>query len=437
MNSYRLSTTACLVWLISASSPSHAFTSFSTASKAKLEKVGSSVMLSSQNNYNNNGYNDYDSNNNNGGQRQFRMVKQFNGDFKAVPYYEGDNMDRNPAAESEMRRIEMMNRRQPPLTSPARALMDKQWGWERPGDRPKPRLRQVRTFSGDMKTISYDDYDPSFDHRVTNAQFGRVDGTGYVPDISPDDRRMMPPPPPMMPPPPSRRPQYDPRRQPPPPPPRRQQGGMSPQRRREMERFQAKLVGEEFRREMRKFRRDENDFDPRRNRYDFDDDDDGDYESRYNRNEPLKNLAKGTEKFLKQLTGMGRSQYRPSNPRKRYRMAPPERRQSNFGWFQQGRYRNAGNLRPADEFGSKAGSFNSSPAIRSFEEQDPIPPPSYYGTNRGDAYYGRGRRSSGPRYRMERQFSGEYKSVPVYDDDDDEDNFYNNRAANSEVGRIW
>jgi hypothetical protein len=226
---------------------------------------------------------------------------------------------------------------------------------------------------------------------------------------------------------------------------------MSPARHREMERFEAKLVGDEFRREMRKYRQDEYEYESEEE-YDFEDR----RERNYDKNKPLENLAKSTEKFLKQITGLGTSQYRPNNPRRKYRMAPPERRERNEGWY------GNGNNRPAGEFESRAGSFNSSPAVRGFEEQGPIPPPQYYGANRGSTYYERnprdprsssempsasravrsfnpgerrGQGSHGPRYRMERQFNGDFKSVPAYEDNDDD--FYNNRAADSEVGRIW
>jgi hypothetical protein len=597
MKFYRFSAIACL-WLLSANQL-NAFTSFSTASKAKLEKLDTALFSTfpspafgsngpnndnnnnnfggnnDQNNNNNFGSNDQNNNfgsndqNNNFGsnngfsadqndnfgsngfnndgpprEKQFRMVKQFNGDFKAVPYFEDDDPSHNPAADSEIRRIEQMYRPRPELTSPARALLGKQWDWERPGDRPRQRLRQVRTFSGDMKTVSADEYDPAFDHRVTNSEFGRIDGTGYVPPLSPQGPPMRVPrrppsrqspayqqgpppyrqspayqqgPPPYQQGPPQYQqgpPQYqqgpppyqqDPQYQQGPPPyqqdpqyqqgpplyqqdpqyqqgppyqqdPQYQQDGISPARRREMERmerFEAKLVGDEFRREMRKYRQDEYEFDP-----EYDEE-----ERSYDKNKPLQNLAKGTEKFLKQITGLGTSQYRPKSPRKRYRMAPPERREENyrmapperreenyrmappgreenFGWYQNT------NNRPANEFESRSGSFNASPAIRTFEEQRPIPPsmppPQYYGTNRGSTYYERGPKSSrrssempsasravrsfnenerrgpqsnGPRMRMKKQFNGEFKAVPEYEQNDDE--YYDNPAARSEIGRGW
>lgn len=380
-------------------------TTTSTACKRKLDKFDYDLSLfSSQQPY------DYDIDENSEQRRkQFRMVRQFNGDFKTVPYYEDDMNARNPAAEAEMRLLEA-RRRNPPLTSPARALLSKQWEWRRPSaDEPRPRFRQVRTFSGDVKTVPFEEQDPYFE---TNAEFGRVDGTNYVPPLRARAARFAPPPP-------------------------RSEFPLSPlrrdrivdERRREEERYNAKRLGNEFRREIRKYRR--GDF----ALYD------GEAYDREATKDPLKKLAKETEKFLRQVTGLGRSDKKAprDNPRRDdmvYRRNPP---MDDFHFERTGE------------------TFNSSPAIRSFETQQPRPPsrgyynqpgprPSYSASRSVQSFTGESRPRrpkpyavlGQPQYRMERQFNGDYRQVPAYDDDydDNNDDFFSNPSTRQGYRRI-
>lgn len=411
---HRASVVVCLFLLYG--HPLHAFSSIANLNRNK-ERIDVSLFSSQQpydflDDENNSG-------SNNGEQRQkkFRMVQQFNGDYKTVPYYEGDRSARNPAAEAEMRLIEA-SRRNPPLTSPARALMSKQWDWKRPSsDQPRPRFRQVRTFSGDVKTVPFNE-DPYFQDQVTNSEFGRVDGTNYVPDLAPPSRRrerFTPPPP-----------RSDFRPTPPSPPAGRtiSDDRMPPSRSRETERFEPKNVGNEFRREMRKYKR--GDFELYTGEdtiYDSDD-----------RKDPLKKLAKETEKFLRQVTGFGGG----------YKMVSRENKQRDM------EYRR--NPAADYEFDS-VGAYNTPPPVRSYEVQQPLRPPpssyeetgrpSYSASRSVQSFSGENKRRrpkpyavlGQPRYRMERQFNGDYRQVPVYGDDSDDDS-YSNPSARSEYGRI-
>jgi len=330
--------------------------------------------------------------------RQFRMVKQFNGDYKTVPYYEEEMNARNPAAEAEMRLLEA-RRRNPPLTSPARALLSKQWEWRRPSaDQQRPRFRQVRTFSGDVKTVPFDD--PYFEDGMTNSEFGRVDGTNYVPPLRPRPRFAPPPP--------------------------RSEVPLSPlrrdrdfdDRRREAEMYNAPRIGNEFRREIRKYKRGD---------FALYEGEDPTYDRETSR-DPLKKLAKETEKFLRQVTGLGGSGKKASRDKARrddavYRYDPVV----------------------DDPFGRIGDTLNSSPAVRSFETQQPRPPsryfnapgprPPYSSTRSVQSFPGenRPRRAKPyavlgqPQYRMERQFNGDYRQVPVYDNDNDD--FFSNPST--------
>jgi hypothetical protein len=337
------------------------------------------------------------------------MVRQFNGDFKTVPYDDDDMSTRNPAAEAEMRLLEA-RRRNPPLTSPARALLSKQWEWRRPSlDQPRPRFRQVRTFSGDVKTVPFEE-DPYFEDRVTNAEFGRVDGTNYVPPLR-ATARFAPPPP-------------------------RSNVPLSPlrldrdfdERRREYERYNPRRLGNEFRREIRKYKRGD---------YALYDGEDPVYD-RETTKDPLKKLAKETEKFLRQVTGLGRSNKRESRDDMRrddviYRRNPIQDE-------------------PFERIGE---TFNSSPAIRSFETQQPRLPPRYYNEPGPRPSYSASRSVQSftgenrprrpkpyavlgqPQYRMERQFNGDYRQVPVYDNDyDDNDDFFSNPSTRQGYRRV-
>ena len=361
-----------------------------------------------------------------GQRKQFRMVKQFNGDFKTVPYNEVEG-PRNNEGFSEMGSITSRRRGENPnFTSPARAVLSKQWDWKPPAPGGRPRFRQVRTFSGDMKTVPYEEAEYQ---GPRNAEYGRVDGTNYIPEMGPRivyryEPRIPPPPPPPGPPPLPRnslRPPYK----------------RSDDRRRgqfDMAGFKPKLFND-MGREMQKYRQD----------FYFMDDAD-DYYDQPERKEanPLKRLAKETEKVLRRITGSGGG----------HRMAPPRTREHRDAEFRsypaaEHEFRN---MAADEDYRSISGSFNSSPAIRSFEAQKPHPPPGYYPeepiTSNRPSFaaspaaqsFSRRRpsrlqqyRDQQPRYRMERQFNGDYRSVRGYDDDD---GAYGNPAANSEVGRI-
>lgn len=389
-----------------------------------------SALFSSGGPYNN--FMDGQNNNFGGGmsdgqRKTVRMVKQFNGDFKAVPYSEGDEYRNNMGMFSEMGTVASRYRGENPnLTSPARNMLSKQWDWRRPGpDSPKPRFRQVRTFSGDVKTVPYQE---DMFQGPTNSEYGRVDGTNYVPDMAPriiyrDDPTRMPP----LPPPPG------------PPPPRRNSLRPPYQRnvnnRRDMERFRPDRVGDEMRMEMRKYKQDDFFMGGEEDLY---------YEEERRRDaNPIAKLVKDTEKFLQRVTGGRRS------PR------PPPRREPDFGYLDgpgpgyEFRRMPEERMPGGGEVRSIAGSFNSSPAIRSFEAQKPYLPPGYYPeeprTNDRPSFQAsraaqsfssgtreRYRRQQTP-YRMERQFNGDFRSVPVYDDDD---YYRGNPAASSEVRRI-
>mmetsp|Transcript_4286 Transcript_4286/g.11962 ORF Transcript_4286/g.11962 Transcript_4286/m.11962 type:complete len:412 (+) Transcript_4286:131-1366(+) len=389
---------ALFCFLVLCGDSSFAFpTTASTCSKRKLDKFDHNISLfSSQLPY------DY-SNEESGEQRrkQFRMVRQFNGDFKTVPYYEDDMNARNPAAEAEMRLLEA-RRRNPPLTSPARALLSKQWEWRRPSaDQPRPRFRQVRTFSGDVKTVPFEERDPYFEDQITNSEFGRVDGTNYVPPLRARTRFA-------------------------PPPPSRSDFPLSPlrldrdydERRREVERYNTKRLGNEFRREIRKYKRGD---------YALYDDENYDRETA---KDPLKKLAKETEKFFRQVLGGNDKKRSRDNARREDVVYRPDPAMDDF---------------PFERIGE---TFNSSPAIRSFETQqsrrppryynEPGPRPSYSASRSVQSFRGENRPRrpkpyavlGQPQYRMERQFNGEYRQVPVYDNDyDDNDDFFSNPST--------
>lgn len=339
------------------------------------------------------------------------MVKQFNGDFKTVPYYEDDMNARNPAAEAEIRLLEA-RRRNPPLTSPARALLSKQWDWRRPSpDEPRPRFRQVRTFSGDVKTVPFEERDPYFEDGVTNSEYGRVDGTNYVPPLRARPRFVPPPPRSQFPLSPLRRDRY------------------LDERRREDEEYDTRRLGNEFRREIRKYKRGD---------YAVYEAEDPMYEREATR-DPLKKLAKETEKFLRQVTGLGGIGKKASRDNARrddvvYRRNPPP-------------------VEPFERLGEPF--FNSSPAIRSFETQQSRPPtryynepgprPSYSASRSVQSFRGENRPRrpkpyavlGQPQYRMERQFNGEYRQVPVYDNDyDDNDDYLSNPSTRQGYRRV-
>lgn len=336
-------------------------------------------------------------------QRQFRMVKQFNGDFKTVPYFEDDMSARNPAAEAEMRLLEA-RRRNPPLTSPARALLSKQWEWRRPSsEQPRPRFRQVRTFSGDVKTVPFEEQDPYFEDRLTNSEFGRVDGTNYVPPLRARTRFAPPPP----------------RSDFPLSPLRRDRGYDN--RRMEEEKYNAQRLGNEFRREIRKYKRGD---------FALYDGEDPMYD-RESTKDPLQKLAKETEKFLRQVTGWGGSEKRRSRDNARRDDAAYRRNPAVDGQFER-----------------MGETFNSSPAMRSFDSQqgrpplrysnEPGPRPPYSSSRSVQSFTGENRPRrpkpyavlGQPQYRMERQFNGDYRQVPVNDIDyDGNDDFFSNPST--------
>lgn len=383
--------------------------------------------------YNNN--NNNNSNNNNGygndsGRERFKMVKQFNGDYKTVPldeYYERTtrrNNERESIA-SEYGILRATRGANPYLTSPAREMISKQWDWQRPPPPDmKPRFRYVRTFSGDVKTVREDE-NPYLDGRVVKNQYGRVDGTGYVPDMGPESASMLRyassrrrpdyGEPPRGPP---RYPQQDLPFPPPPPPPlstrpsRQDRRREYDVRRRELD---PRFVGDEFRREMRKYRRD--DFDDYR-----DEGENFGFDARRDRKGPLETLAKEAEKVIKSVTSVGGPYSRQERrQRKRdmgylrraatgrdmmYPPVPPPAQDMRYDNY----YRGGGDRSSDNRDGNTAGSFASSKAVRSFEQQQ------------GSGYYG-----PRPPYQS-RQYDG-YRYPGGGD--------YQNPPSRSEQGRRW
>lgn len=183
-------------------------------------KVPSLALASSNNNnyFVNEDYDntsgDYYYNNYQEGQPTYRMEKQSNGVYSESNNYNniGGTRNSNPAASDDYRTIDA-NRYRPALTSPARALQNKQWDWKDTsyGNRGG---QMVTTFSGNKKIGGPGDQSWDRDRPV--------DGTNYRPSQSfgnPGRGRMMqqrypqPPRGQFQQPPPGRM-----RRQPPPPP---------------------------------------------------------------------------------------------------------------------------------------------------------------------------------------------------------------------------
>jgi hypothetical protein len=327
-------------------------------------------------------------------------------------------------------------------------LFPKPWEWQRPPPPgTRPRFRQVQTFSGDVKTVR-DDENPYLDGRVLKNQYGRVDGTGYVPDMGPESastirdapsrRRYdygVPPrggPPmyqqPQGPPimyqqsqgPPVYQQQQPSSYYPPPPPPRssRQDRRRDYDMRASSRDVDPRYVGDEFRREMQKYRRDDiNRYDEPKDFY---------FDKGRNRQGPLETLAKEAEKVIKSVTNIGGpySQdmgYLRQAASERDMMYPPpplgpppldmRYNNNNNDYYPEGRRSRNSDLRD----GNVAGSFDSLRAVRSFEQ--PRPPRS--------GYY------PGPRppYQSRRP---QYDGGSRYSDDN-----YENPAARSEQGRLW
>ena len=466
-----MATVLCVVvgWVLFWASTSPFTTAFSSSVPSD-RRVGTAVFSfnpQQQNNNinynaNNNNYNNMNNNlgygGNDAGRERFKMVKQFNGDYKTVPldeYYEQTSRrkDRESVA-SEYGVLRATRGANPYLTSPAREMISKPWEWQRPPPPGmRPRFRQVQTFSGDVKTVREDE-NPYLDGRVLKNQYGRVDGTGYVPDMGPESASTIryapsrrrydygePLPrggggPPMYPQqqqglpiyqeqrgPPMYQEQRGPPMYPPPPPPRssrqdrRRDYGMQGGRD-----VDPRYVGDEFRREMRKYRRD--DYDP----YQEPEDMYFDKGSRRDRDGPLETLAKEAEKVIKSVTNIGGPYSRNERRQRKRDMGylrraaserdmmyppppPPDMRYNNNNninnYYPEERRSRNSDLRD----GNIAGSFDSSRAVRSFEQP------------RSGGYY------PGPRppYQSRRPYDGSRYSNDNYD----------NPAARSEQGRLW
>jgi hypothetical protein len=454
----------CVGWVFLWASTSPFSTAFSSTVRSD-RRAGTAVFsfnVPQQNSYNdinniNNGYMNNNNNNNLGyvgndaGRERFKMVKQFNGDYKTVPideYYEQASRrnDRESVA-SEYGVLRATRGANPYLTSPAREMISKPWEWQRPPPPGmRPRFRQVQTFSGDVKTVREDE-NPYLDGRVLKNQYGRVDGTGYVPDMGPESAstiRYAPsrrrydygePPrggPSMYQQQPQGPPMYQQQQQPssyypPPPPPRssRQDRRRDYDMRAGSRDVDPRYVGDEFRREMRKYRRDDMD------RYEEPDDFYFDKGGRNGRQGPLETLAKEAEKVIKSVTNIG-GPYSRDERRQRKRdmgylrraaserdmMYPPpplgpppldmRYNDNNINtYYPEGRRSRNSDLRD----GNIAGSFDSSRAVRSFEQ----PRSGYYPGPR-------------PPYQSRR---------PQYDGSRYSNDNYENPAARSEQGRLW
>lgn len=436
---------AVCVWLFA--SPSDAFVVIRDDRRLGTAVFSSNQQQSFNSNFDNsnnngygssmsNGYNDNGYGANDAGRERFKMVKQFNGDYKTVPideYYDQTtrrSRKQQRSVASEYGVLRATRGSNPNLTSPAREMLSKQWEWQRPPPQGmRPRFRQVETFSGDVKTVREDE-NPYLDGRVLKNQYGRVDGTGYVPDMGPESASMLryapsrqrqgygepPRGPPMYGPPlppPRGPPMY-----PPPPPPPRARSRQSRRRDYEARRREVdpRFVGDEFRREMRKYRRDD---------YDdyYEEDEEYFYDDGRDRGDPLKTLAKEAEKVIKSVTSVGgpytrkdrRQRKRDMNylrrasaggPRNDMMYPPPPPPDMRYGG---NFYGGEGRRRVSDDRdGNVAGSYASSKAVRSFEQQ-------------GNGYYG-----PRPPYQGRQYGSSRYQ-----------DDSYDNPAARTEQGRPW